>query len=247
MTLDPVWTIYDPLADCTIDEVDFDLSIIIPSGTAHEGLNAPRILQDYFDTDFTIETRIDSDPTTDKQGCGIVAEQDHNNLIMVSITSGYFVEVLKIESGIETVVDSVSVSPTFPHWLKLERSGNDWIVSLSTDGVMYTEVITVSLTLTIAQAGLFALTGGTNPAWNGLFDIFIADGISPEEDLDVIELLEAIDYYDAFLEFNNDIEEQMEITDSYDAFIVSNSSVRWRYVSWKETTYYVTYKPPISS
>ena len=248
MPLDPIWTIYDPLGDSTIDQVAGDLSIIIPAGTAHENLDSPRILQTCTDTDFVIEIRIDADPVSDKQSCGIVAEQDHNNLIMASIASGYFVEVVGIVAGVPSVLANVAATPTFPQWLKLERVGDDWTAAISDDGVLYSDIATVTQAFTIAKAGIFAATAGANPAWNALVDIFIADGISPYETFDIIETISVQDFYTATMTYNTGVEETITISDSFDATVISTKSVRWRYVEFKDmTSNFIEYKPPVIS
>ncbi len=242
MTLDPVWTIYDPLGDCTLDQSGGELFIAIPAGVRHDlntvNKDAPRILQPCLNTDFSIETKLTTPVDTQKQIAGIVVEQDHTNMVHAGVYfDGANVNIYaeQMLSGSTTeIVNSSYVSPTWPIWIRLERASNFWSVFSSFDGVSFTLEGTFTFALTVVNAGLFAGTSVTDPAFTATFDYFQADNVSPYETSDIIDQITIESYFDATVDYSTEISDTLGIADRFDAAWIPKKGIRFVYAEWKK-------------
>ncbi len=183
MALDSAWSFYDPLGNCSADSNGNQASIGIPAGAAHDlwtgALNAPRITQLSGNTDFELSTKIDSPMTIQYQSAGIIVEQDHNNFIRFD----FFSDGSKIRAFCASFVAGTPTTRlnqiinglTTPIYLHVQRVGNVWTFWYSANGTTWTQLVTFNHTLTVANAGLWAGTAGTNPAFTALFDYYFVD------------------------------------------------------------------------
>jgi len=83
-------------------------------------------------------------------------------------------------------IDFALPGVTAPFWLKVNRTGNTWTESYSTDGTNYITGGSFSYTLSVTNIGLFASNSGhpasTAPAFTASFDYFLntASGTVPD-------------------------------------------------------------------
>ena len=83
------WTVVNPKGDATISIIgngtqDALLSIAVPAGKEHDvwqGNYAPRIMQSISNTNFEIELKFQSQPTSAYQIQGVIIQQDSNNYL----------------------------------------------------------------------------------------------------------------------------------------------------------------------
>ncbi len=187
--LDPVWTFVDPQGDGSPPVIqgafsgDAKVAISVPSGGPHELYNgviaAPHILQSTTDDDFTLEAKFDSSlPSASYGEQGIVVRADAGSWLRFEFYSTVTGQ-LNILTG-TPVNGSFPVAPTAlglpagtsPMYMRVQRVGDDWTQSWSTDGTAWTAMGTFSYPLNVTGVGLYAGNAGTNPAHTVLVDYF---------------------------------------------------------------------------
>lgn len=174
------WSFYNPLGDAVLTMSGTNAEIFIPAGTAHDlyttNYSAPRLLQDAPDTDFTIEVKFESTPTTQYQLQGIIVQTDDDTFIRFGTYYGSspYLFLAAIDNGsLMQPAQNVSLS-VIPHYLKVERSGDDWTYSYSDDGATWTVGASINQTFTVVKAGFYAGTSGSNPAFTANADYFMS-------------------------------------------------------------------------
>jgi len=242
MTLDPYWTIVDPLADCTVDQAAGQLFFTIPSGTAH-GLstankNAPRILRNCSDTDFQIDAKVDSVENDNLEGAGIIVQTDSNNFVSVGVRydGGFRLYASSFSAGTETVQVNNVIASFTPTWIRLTRVGTSWSFYSSSDGSTYNLEGSFSVSLAIAQEGLFAQTDGGNPAFTALFDFFSADNVDPYVIDDIIDEITFEDQFEAYVSLDALFDDTITFTDVFSATAIAppaTGSVKYVFVEWR--------------
>lgn len=197
MALESFWTFHNPAGDCTATESAGVLSLAVPSGSTHDlwstNNNGPRIHQPANNVDFTIETKMVANPSAvSSRGGGLIVQTDNDNWLRFTVHHDgtnfkIFAGYLTAGSA-TTVFNTTLTAPTYPLWLRLIRTGNNWDAYRSYDGSAWTQQgSTFAKTMTVNNVGLCAMTAGTNPAWTATFDYFMADGIANLQTGDHIE------------------------------------------------------------
>jgi len=121
-----------------------------------------------------------------------MVEQDTQTFIRFALFSGSssIAYVATFAAGQPTTVTYTAVpigNGQVPVWMRVQRTGNNWTMSWSTDGNIYTAVSTFSYTLTVSQMGPYAANAGdssaTAPAFTASIDYFfnLASPIVPED------------------------------------------------------------------
>ncbi|MBC2696984.1 MAG: PGF-pre-PGF domain-containing protein [ANME-2 cluster archaeon] len=178
-----IWTFIDPLEDATLIMTGTQASITVPAGTSHDvwasGNNAPRIMQYVSDTDFEIEVKFESQPTSEYQMQGVIVQQDDSNYIRFDFlrdatnTKAFAASFI---SGTPTGRSNVIISPGNPLYLKVNRQGDQWTQSYSYDGTSWIEAATFNHAITVTSLGPFVGNHGvpenSSPAFTGLIDYF---------------------------------------------------------------------------
>lgn len=177
-----LWTFYDPIGNCSAATDGANAVITVPAGTRHDlwtgALEAPRLLQNSANDDFSIETKLAQALTLGYQFAGLIVEQDHNNFIRFdfysdgSVIRGFAASFV---SGVPTTRLQTVIAVTFPLFLRVERVANQWTFFSSSDGITWTQRATFSHTLTVAKAGIHAGNAGSNPAYTAKFDYYFVD------------------------------------------------------------------------
>ncbi|CAG0957191.1 Serine-aspartate repeat-containing protein D [Methanosarcinales archaeon] len=181
-----LWTVVNPQGDATFAIIgngtsDSLLSITLPAGLSHSAWlqnTAPRIMQPTSNKDFEIEVKFQS-PTSDLQTQGLIVEQDSNNYLrfdFVREATRTRLFAASIIGGSAKIKTDIQINSNNPIFLRVKRTGDQWLQSYSYDGVNWIFAPGFSQALTVTSVGpYFANTGN---AVTGLVDYFF-DTSSP--------------------------------------------------------------------
>jgi len=177
-TINPIWTFINPIGDGTYRVNGTNLLITVPQGTDHDiwtaGNRAPRLMQNINNADFEIETKFESQLTSKYQMQGILIEQDINNFIRTDYyTDGTTIRlfITTFTSGIPRA-NAIFNSQVIGNFIKINRTGNNWKISSSSDGNIWTQRADFNHTITTNKAGVFAGNAGPNPSHTAIIDYF---------------------------------------------------------------------------
>jgi len=182
-TLNSIWTFVNPLGDGSYQMTGTNLQLNVPAGQAHDlwttGDNAVRVMQTISNSDFQVEAKFNSTVNQGYQMQGIVVEQDNNNFARFEILytgSAMHVFAATIIGASANIWIDTPISISAPMWVKVQRTGNTWTESWSTDGNTFTVAGSFQQALTVARIGPFAanstITSSPPPAFTGLVDYF---------------------------------------------------------------------------
>ncbi|MEE9328382.1 MAG: LamG-like jellyroll fold domain-containing protein, partial [Cocleimonas sp.] len=209
----PTWRFYDPYnldndtdnansneaneATLTLDGTNALISI--PNGVTHDlwtpDNKAPRVLQPASDTDFQVEVKFETEPKIKHQLQGIIVQQTDEIFLRFDIfynisEVAVFVAYIDNTTG-NTTPYTLHHGPiglglaAFPNYQRVERSGDDWIFSYSSDGVNWTSLASFTQPITVTEVGFFAGTASSNPKFLSSVDYFIdLEDESPSIDVD---------------------------------------------------------------
>ncbi len=184
-----IWTIVDPLGDASFtltgtNTTNARLSIAVPGGVAHDlytsGNNAPRVLQNVANTDFSVTAKFESAVSLPFQIQGILVEQTPGNFMRFDFYSdGGSTKMFAatIDGGTFTPISDIPVGANNvqPLYMRIERSGNNWTQVISFDGTTWTDSVSFAHPITVAKVGVYAGNadqGGGVPAHTALIDFF---------------------------------------------------------------------------
>ncbi len=166
-----MWTVVTPTGG-TVSVSNGHAYLAAPGGSNHDALvggnNSVRIVQAVANGDFGIVAKFDSAPATSYEGEGILVQQDSGTYLRVEFGYGgsglIAAFVGAVSAGAQTTLASTTFSVGAASlWMQLQRTGNSWVVSYSTNGTSFTEVGSFSRTLNVSALGLYADNYG-NPA-----------------------------------------------------------------------------------
>ncbi|MDD9966924.1 MAG: hypothetical protein OXR73_11900, partial [Myxococcales bacterium] len=188
-SLDPVWTVVDPLGDGSVATVgagtgDALLLMTVPGGPEHDvwGTNdGLRVMQSVADTDLTLEVAFESDPSLRYQGHGLLIEESaghwlrfdtyHNGtrqyVFAASTVGGQSSQELRVtyDSGVER--------------LRVSRSGDQWTLEAMPPGGSYEVIGSFTHTLAVSSAGIVvfnAASSGSSPEHTAVIDFIQSAG-----------------------------------------------------------------------
>ena len=194
-----IWTIMDPKNDSRFTIVgngtqDALLSIEVPANTSHDvwemGNYAPRIMQSVSNTNFEIELKFQSQMTSGYQMQGVIVQQDSSNYLrfdFVRDSTETYVFAASFTGDSPTTEYNAAISQGNPLYLRVKRSGNEWMQYYSYDGANWTTAATFNHTLTVTSVGPFVgnhdIPENNSPAFTGLIDYFFntSSPIVPED------------------------------------------------------------------
>ncbi len=174
------WTFVDPVGDGTVTFNGQQAAIDVPAGVNHDvwttGNLAPRIMQPAIDTDFVIETKIDSAISQRYQLQGLIVEADVDNFIRFDVFHDGFdlhLFAATFVDGMPTAVhDQIITAPAGSLYLRVTRQGDQWTHAYSYDGEIWVEQPGFEHPLVVTAVGLFGGNAGTNPGHTAVFDTF---------------------------------------------------------------------------
>ncbi len=153
------------------------LTLGTPDGTfdAWQTNTTARVMQDATDEDFQIETRFLTTPSGSYQMQGILIEQDADNWLRFdtySVGNKLYAYVGKTVNGQTSKLLEVVVPGGSAPYLRVTRTGDDWLYQYSTDGTTWTTVGTVTHELTVDAVGLFSGNLGQSSGYEAQVDYF---------------------------------------------------------------------------
>ncbi len=175
--LGPNWTVVDPYGDGGNAQMvgaysgSAGVAISVPGGFEHEiwagHIGATHILQPAADVDFTIEAKFDADLPMHFAQEGIVIKESDARWVRSEIFRDDFNRLrVAVDRGPDILTHDVYLPEglTAPMWMRLQRTGDTWIQSWSSDGVVW-NVANGPFTyhMTVTEAGLFAGNRGAAP------------------------------------------------------------------------------------
>ncbi len=175
-TLQSQWRFFDPVGDGSYTMTGTNIEINVPGGVSHDlGSNSsPRILQSVADADFAYEAKFESEMTALYQMQGIVVHANDNNYIRFGTYSTN--SNILIYSSVYNPNSSVKVNQTIgtetPSYLRVERTGDNWIFSYSFDGTNFTEAVNFNQTFAVSEVGVYAGNHNPSPAFISSVDYF---------------------------------------------------------------------------
>ncbi|RKZ56853.1 MAG: hypothetical protein DRQ44_16355, partial [Gammaproteobacteria bacterium] len=200
--LNPVWTFVDPQGDATAPTIqgaftgDAKVAITVPSGGAHElfegNIGAPYIIQETTDTDFTLDVKFDSVlPVSNYAMQGIIVRQDDSEWLRLEFYSTNTDEI-SILAGLPDIPMTLPVNEVIPGlpagaspmYMRVQRAGDTWTQSHSTDGTSWTPMASFDYALTVTGVGLYGGNAVANPQHTVLVDYFsnsLAPIVEPDD------------------------------------------------------------------
>jgi len=195
-TLDATqWLYVDPLADGSMSLTGSQLALSVPAGEHYFGSSndTVRVMQPIVDEDFVMEVKFDSLPTEKYQMQGIIVEQNVNTLLRFEIYSDgseLNLYAASYSNGVSTSLYNAPLASGNPLYLRVERVGQQWMVSTSYDGVVWQTALSFAHALVANEVGVYAgNTGSTPPAFTALIDditIYAASTPSPDNTVPTI-------------------------------------------------------------
>lgn len=190
--LAPFWTFLNPLGDGSFSltgtgTADARLRLSVPAGTAHDGLQAVRVVQPVDDGDFEVEVKFESALMVRQQHQGVVVEQDASTYIrfyfFASSPSLTRLWATATANGSNQTLIYKDVSPGVPIFLRVARAGDSWSVYYSYDGQEWVVAGAFSRAIQVQTVGVFAGNSATNPAHTAVVDYFFdtASPLVPED------------------------------------------------------------------
>ncbi|MFT5049651.1 MAG: hypothetical protein ACI8QZ_001044 [Chlamydiales bacterium] len=191
-----LWTFVDPLGDATLQLVgtgtlDAQLLLSVPEGVAHEAwtpLNVPRVMQSIPDEDLDVVAKFESELTTAYQNDGLIFDQeDGANWVRFdfryngSQLQAYASRTVN-NSPATVLTTNISAGPwnnTSPLFMRITRTGDDWLFRYSFDGASWVTVGSFAQSLQLNAFGPFAGNAGTSrPAHTTVVD-FVFNQLAP--------------------------------------------------------------------
>ncbi len=191
-TLDPRWSFVNPAGDVTKTMTGTDLRLNIPAGP-HDlwtnNQNAPRVLQSVGNTDFEVETKFETSPTSSIQYEGIYVEASPNNwarFIVYNYGGTAYANAATMNGSTPNWIGSTAIPAGTNLWIRVKRVGNQWTASYSQNGTTWTTYANFAYTMTVTKIGPYAGTddsGSGYPTFSPTIDYFFntANPITPED------------------------------------------------------------------
>jgi len=185
--LKPIWTFVDPQGDATLPAIqggfsgDAKVGITVPGGSSHELYNgvigAPYIIQDTSDSDFTVVVKFDSVmPAVNFAEQGIIVRQDDTDWLRLEFYTLDTDEIAILaglpNNSFPNNTGTGLPAGSSPMYMRVQRAGDTWTQSYSTDGTNWTDLASFDYVLTVTGVGLYAGNAGANPEHTVLVDYF---------------------------------------------------------------------------
>ena len=187
------WSLVDPLGDAITSMAGAGSGqayavLGVPGGDSHDqwGVSeAPRLMQSVPDDDFELEASFLTTPNLQYQAHGLVVEESATDWVRADLYHDG--SNLRVFAGATDNGSSASrrnqIVPTNTSCLRLDRSGDTWTVTYSSDGATWVAAGSFSETLSVTTAGVFVGNAGPSPAYTAQIDYVFETGspISPED------------------------------------------------------------------
>lgn len=166
-----MWTIEDPIGDGTVSMTETELSLSIPSGTAHDvytsGNDALMITTSLQNEDFSFIVKFNSTVNERYQLQGIVIQHDSDNYLRLDYFSdGSFLRIYSAWLYGSNISQKANISISLrdaPLYMKITRTGDSWTQEYSTNGIDYATATTFNQTFVVTKLGLYSGNAGSSP------------------------------------------------------------------------------------
>ena len=184
------WRVIDPVGDGSVAVTgvgtsDAHLELTVGGGQSHDVWrnrnDVLQVVQDVSDDDFLIEAKFESVPAGWMVLQGILISDDSDSWTrfeMHSQGSDVNLFVARNRNGTSRVLLSEQVDPSLTSHFRIGRSGDDWTLWTSGDGVSWTERVTFSFVLDVKTMGPFVGNAGSAPQFTAVVD-YVFDAGSP--------------------------------------------------------------------
>jgi regulation of enolase protein 1 (concanavalin A-like superfamily) len=186
-----VWSFIDPLGDSSYVQANGQLTISVPGGTSHDlwtsGNDAARVMQPVGDADLDLEVKFESLPVNAYQMQGLLIEAgpaDFLRLEFVRNTSQLQLFCATFNGGVPTIRGTAIVPNGIPLWLRIARTGDDFVAEWSADGAVWQPGFAFTHAMVVGAVGVYAGNfGSPAPAFSAVVDYFFdaATPIVPED------------------------------------------------------------------
>ena len=161
-TLNSFWRLQETVGDADLLLTGTNAMLSVPAGVTHDlwssNSDAPRVLQDAPDSNFTIEVKFESTPTIQAQLQGIIVQETNDRYIRFGTYSDGSPKLFCVVIDGSTIIQNPSV-PTIsilPHFLKVDRSGDDWTYSYSSDSTSWDVAATFTQAFAVTEVGFYS-------------------------------------------------------------------------------------------
>jgi regulation of enolase protein 1 (concanavalin A-like superfamily) len=178
-----LWRVVDPIGDAGVSLNGGQLLLDLPEGVSHDlwsgALHAPRLLQAVGNGDFEIEAKFDRAVSQAIQMQGLVAQQDHDDLVRFDVYSNgseTYLFAATFAGGAPTVRLHQQIAGGAPLLLRIRRTGSTWTLRYSRSGLTWTNAATFAQTMPVSEVGFFAGNHGSpassSPVFSATIDHF---------------------------------------------------------------------------
>ncbi|MCB0872765.1 MAG: PKD domain-containing protein [Thermoleophilia bacterium] len=179
--LDPRWELSDAVGNSSAGiTATGQLRIGVPAGSGHPlwvPNQAASVTAAAPDIDGTVTVKFDSFPSGQYTEQGLIYREADGDFLAFDLWSdggsglNTWVGAQVNGTGPVTLGDVVHLNDTSgPMWLRVERSGDDWTMSVSRNGTSFARVTQVTHTMQVARIGPLAGNDGTTPPFAALVD-----------------------------------------------------------------------------
>ncbi len=174
-SLDPKWSWYNPPASYDVGTTSAGQLHIVANRNTNFGGSSDSgvLLYQNASGNFSIETKLSSDPGTNFEKAGIMVRNNASNWVSLfyQAQNGKQVELTTKVGG--SANDNLKAVTASPVWLRLERDGQTFTAYHSTDGANWTFGWSVGVALADSVSiGLVIADGNANADYAGDFDFF---------------------------------------------------------------------------
>ncbi|MEM9338652.1 MAG: fibronectin type III domain-containing protein [Bacteroidota bacterium] len=189
-----LWTVEDPIGGATVETTGSQLSITVPAGSNHDpwknNNTAVRVMQSVNDVDVSIEAKFDSDQDSRQQLQGLLFEAEDGSFLRFGkyfTGTKHFIFCALISGNSSTIYTNTQISASNPLWMRVERSGNNWIYSYTIDGTNWTVAAFFVHDLNLAKIGPYGgNTGGSNAPETVVLVDYLSNLTPPSSDVTLI-------------------------------------------------------------
>jgi regulation of enolase protein 1 (concanavalin A-like superfamily) len=162
-----LWTFVNPsgVGSVSVEPAESDMLITVPAAPTMtmwmDARDAPRIMQDTLDQDFTVEIKFESIPDQNNQFQGLLVEQDEDNWIRFDILNKNGVKKLfagATTDGTSQAIwnETIDVGDAAEIYMRVSRLGDTWTQRYSTDGTNWQSPLSFDQPLAVVSSGIFA-------------------------------------------------------------------------------------------
>ncbi|MEM8970539.1 MAG: cadherin-like domain-containing protein [Pseudomonadota bacterium] len=186
-TLQSFWTVGGPAGTSSsldVNGAEAYLSLSTPTGDfdVWSVNNSARAMQAITDSDFQVEVGFLSTPNARYQMQGILVEEDADTWIRFdTYHDGTDLNAFAAVTldGSPTAQFSVALPVGTAPFIRVDRAGDDWMMSYSTDGAVWTVAGSFTQALNVSSIGPFGASTGNAPGFTAQVDYFFDSSAPP--------------------------------------------------------------------